>query len=61
MAGKEDSYVANCYIKVRDDQEGPLFDPDGRARLDRYAIIPIEEYEKLTGEKLPVGRRTDEA
>lgn len=44
-------FVVNCLIKVRDDQEGPIFDPseDGYliAMLDSYAIIPIEEYHRL--------------
>jgi hypothetical protein len=47
-----DSYLTNCLVMPRDDQRGPMFDDTVcgvvRCRLDRYAIIPIEEYERLT-------------
>lgn len=54
------SYVTNCFIKARSDEKEPyLFRHDGNTmpglmevRLDRYAIIPIEEYEALTGENV---------
>ena len=43
-------FLHNCFIKGRDDDEGPLFiqTADGLfCRLDGYAIIPREEYEAL--------------
>ena len=50
------SYITNCYFKGRSDQKGCLFSyKDGeihRVHLDGYAIVPIEEYEKLIGYKL---------
>lgn len=47
----EDGYVINCYIEPKEG-EGPLFDDmPGKdqitARLDGYAIIPMEDYERL--------------
>jgi hypothetical protein len=48
MEGKK-SYVKNCFLWVRDGDFIFETTQDGEIlpRLDRYAIIPIEEYEKL--------------
>jgi hypothetical protein len=52
-----DSYVTGCLIAPKDgDREKLLFSvaADGvRARLKGYAIIPLEEYCRLTGQQLP--------
>lgn len=50
----KESYMSNCFIKLRDgdidiisgciDREKIV---DVTVRLNRYAIVPIEEYEKL--------------
>ena len=42
-------YLKNCYIQGRDD-DGWLFHADRdtvTARLDGYAIIPMEQYDRL--------------
>ena len=44
-------YIHNCTIKRKDSDEGPLFEIVNDhviARLDGYAIIPMEEYRRLT-------------
>jgi hypothetical protein len=51
------SYVHNCYIVRRDDDNGQyLFgqtdDKKITAFLNGYAIIPLEEYAQLTGKDL---------
>ena len=42
------SYVRNCYVKMRSDQEGAMFSDSGDGEvlvaLDGYAIVPIEDY-----------------
>lgn len=51
-----ESFIKNCYVVGREG-EAPLFfgveQKDGRgavaARIDGYAIIPIERYEELLG------------
>lgn len=46
----EDGYVINCHVNPKDDQVGDMFRPSAKgvtAHLDGYAIIPMEEYEKL--------------
>jgi len=44
---KQDPYIKNCLIKSRDGET--LFDAQtAEAFLDGYAIIPIEEYRRLT-------------
>lgn len=56
-----DSFLRNCIIQSRDDDDEPIFemytDADGafvvRARLDGYAIIPIEVYEGLSPKAPP--------
>ncbi len=67
MSNKEktqeiESYVHNSFIKAKENDEGKyLFSvtPEGiYARLDGYAIVPIEEYFELIGE--PVPERVDE-
>lgn len=50
------SYVQNCLLQGRGRET--LFTLDVKreewiAHLDGYAIIPIEEYERLTGTKVP--------
>lgn len=54
-------YVANCYLVPRPGQEEPLFvlleNDHLVAQLDRYAIVPIEEWERLTSGK----RETEDA
>ncbi len=41
-------YVINCLIEPRDSEKSPLFNPTtAEARLDGYAIIPLEKYNKL--------------
>lgn len=47
-------FLHNCFIKPREEDEGPLFEQtdDGLfCRLDGYAIIPREEYEGLLAMK----------
>ncbi len=51
---KGKSYVVDCYIEVSEKDrksEEPLFTDKGdgivRARLENYAIIPMEVYNKL--------------
>lgn len=49
---KDGSYIHNCVIAPRADRKEPLFwqsDETISCRLNGYAIIPIEEYERLTG------------
>lgn len=44
------SYMTNCILKPREFGEGAMFSAiDGEiyATLDRYAIIPVEDYEAL--------------
>lgn len=44
------SYVRNCMMIQRRPDDGPLFiEGDGcvTARLDGYAILPVEEYARL--------------
>lgn len=45
------SYIKNCFIIPRTDTNECLFtfnyDKITRVQLDGYAIIPIEEYDKL--------------
>ncbi len=44
------SFVKNCFIMCRDTDEGVLFDfrtQGVTVRLDRYAIIPMEQYDRL--------------
>jgi len=51
-----ESYVKNCLLHPR---PGELYlfhvEQDGLtlAHLDAYAIIPLEEFERITGEKVP--------
>jgi len=49
---KNGSYLHNCYIAKReDDPQELIVHEDGRqvfVSLNGYAIIPLEEYEKLT-------------
>lgn len=51
--------VVRCYGEPRKDQKGTMFfaRSDGTivANLEGYAIIPIEEWEKLTGRKFYIG------
>ena len=48
MSFKEDSYVKNCYIQAREGDYCFDQNDDGIfAHLDGYAIIPIEEFERL--------------
>lgn len=52
--GKDGSYVHNCLVVRREDDKVPtLFHQNGNehvsAFLNGYAVIPIEEYENLTG------------
>ncbi len=45
-----DSFLRNSYIMVREGEAGPLFiAADGlvKARLDAYAVLPLEQYERL--------------
>ena len=51
---KTESHVINCFIKSRADTKHPLFIGDGviTAYLDGYAIIPLEDYQELTGEDM---------
>ncbi len=57
-AAPSESFVKNCLMIRRSDQNGHMFfgpSPDKLfARLDGYAIIPIEEYYALLpGKSLP--------
>jgi len=49
------SSITNCIINIRENQKEPMFDEqdsgDFVIRLDRYAIIPVEEYHALTKKK----------
>ena len=46
----ESGYVRNCHISAREgDTLFSLFEGNFRPYLDGYAIIPIEEYERLKG------------
>ena len=39
------SYITNCYISQRSGEDFPLFNQStGEVRLDRYAIVPLEDY-----------------
>lgn len=56
----EETKLTNCYIVGRDGDDGPLFfssiEHGIQCRLDRYAIIPLEEYNALRSESpVPVG------
>jgi len=45
----DSSFVNYCYIRQRE-ADSPLFYVDGDvvcARLERYAVLPLEEYESL--------------
>lgn len=45
-----DSQLMNCVIRIRENDPGPLFTGTKYgvlANLDRYAIIPLAEYEDL--------------
>lgn len=47
---KTGSYVFNCYIERRTDDDAILFEESGAniiVRLDNYAIIPKDKYESL--------------
>lgn len=47
-------YITHCYFSVRDGDQ-PLFVIDDnrmRVQLDRYAVLPIEDLEKLTGRSI---------
>lgn len=47
---KTGSYVFNCYIERRTDDDAILFEESGDniiVRLDNYAIVPREKYESL--------------
>jgi len=46
------SYITNCFVKIRQDEKADMlfrFEENGSAtvKLDRYAIIPIEDYYTL--------------
>ncbi len=50
--GTYDSYLRNCLVVGKPDEVGPIFmpDPDGRVvmcRLDGYAIVPRQDFERL--------------
>lgn len=49
------SYVRNCLWQAREHEYLFSINLDGEwiASLDGYAIIPIEEYEKITGLQVP--------
>ncbi len=55
----KDSYVRNCLLEPREGEKylflGRGEDDEIVARLDGYAVIPIERYLNLTGESLPLG------
>lgn len=43
-----EGYIRNCVIRPRENHAGFLLNSEtGEARLDGYAIIPVEEYERL--------------
>ena len=52
---QQKSYLKNCFVMATKDQEGEMFTihEDGAiiARLDGYAIIPIEQYRRLVEEE----------
>lgn len=54
MLGKDGSHLHNCVIQIREDSKASwLFDGTGETVtcfLNGYAIIPLEEYARLTGE-----------
>lgn len=52
MRKRKPSYIKNCYIKPKqhDTLFEQFFDNSIRVTLDGYAIIPIEEYERLLKE-----------
>lgn len=49
-----DSFVRNCFIKKREEDSYLFYSTAVGifARLNGYAIIPTEEYEKLSGIKM---------
>jgi hypothetical protein len=59
-----ESYVTNCLIEPRPDQEGQMFYDDGGDRLivklDRYAIVPREKYESLLDENQELRKRKED-
>ncbi|MCG7948061.1 MAG: hypothetical protein JAZ07_17085 [Candidatus Thiodiazotropha endolucinida] len=60
---KDGSYVHNCFVVRREDDKSPtLFYQNGNehvsAFLNGYAVIPLEEYERLTGEPTLIERQS---
>ena len=48
MLFDEDSFISNCIFRVREG-EGPLFkliDDKVTIKLDRYAIVPLEQFDE---------------
>lgn len=53
------TYLKNCYIQPRHDEHVQMFIVENDtvfATLDSYAIIPKEEYYKLTGFTEPISK-----
>lgn len=47
---ENDSYLTNCHIISRQEEDKPLFVGSGDkvfCRLDRYTVMPTEQYDKL--------------
>ena len=46
-------YITNCLLVPRQEQDGAMFNSDGEAFLDGYAIIPIGLFKAMGGTEHP--------